>query len=128
MRTILTAHMIKSLLATLFLIGIFATGVSAIVDLADKRKDQDLYIMYSYMDQIYKIGRSNNPYRRRKEIDLYVDGEVVLLKIYPYKGYLEHEIHTIMEKRNVDTEYGREWFTLNHDDLCLIDAIILMHQ
>lgn len=96
-----------------------------------ERADQpkDLYMMYSHEYGLYKIGVSNNPERRRNEVDRFVKGDVQLLKVYPQMEEMEKELHGVYTERRVkfpDTRGVRsvEWFCLKDRHIMEIDSIV----
>lgn len=90
---------------------------------------QDLYLMYSPEYDLYKIGRSNNPERRLKEIQRKAGVDVGLIKIYPYMGGYEPGLHEEFKYKNQiilnpDGTKGVEWFDMSQADLNNLDSIM----
>ena len=90
---------------------------------------QDLYLMYSPEYGLYKIGRSNNPQRRRREIERKSGVTVDIVKIYPYMGGYEPGLHQQFKYKNTiisnpDGSKGVEWFNMEQKDLNSLDSIM----
>lgn len=73
------------------------------------------YIMYDYETKRCKIGISNNPYKREKEMKPFRPKAALLLL---HRDNKEKELH----ERFADKHYSGEWFELSEDDF--VDLII----
>lgn len=92
-------------------------------------EDKDLYLVYNPQTELYKIGMSNNPERRLKEIQYDLDAELQLIVIFPEMGYMENRLHKIFasqrEIQEINGVRSREWFCLNPDDVYFITHLVM---
>ena len=72
----------------------------------------DLYIMryVGILQDVLKIGRSNNPEKRRRGLEACQNFHLELLATFPGKGYLELAVHRRLEERRSTRGAGNEWF------------------
>ena len=79
----------------------------------------DLYIMSIHNKRAFKVGRTQDPVRRRAEIEgklpFFIFGEegVCLEAVYPHLGHLEHSVHESLRSKLAPSSNGNvcsEWF------------------
>ena len=74
----------------------------------------DLYIMErSDAPGIVKIGSSQNPERRRQQLESGHTFRMVLLAVFPQAGGFEHQVHRKLDNARVLTGTGREWYRMS---------------
>ena len=74
----------------------------------------DLYIMErSDAPGIVKIGSSQNPERRRQQLESGHTFRMVLLAVFPHAGGFEHQVHRKLDNARVLTGTGREWYRVS---------------
>lgn len=99
--------------------------------LFDQAKVQkDLYVMYSEDHSLFKIGISNDVYRRVSEVRRSTGGQVEVLKIYPKMAYIERELHnTFIDSRIMFIDRKgttvTEWFCLSNQEVMKLDSIVM---
>lgn len=112
-------------------IAAFVIMVSAVSTIYQNQQEpKHLYMMYSDVYDLYKIGVSNDPYRRQSEVDGFVRGDIMLLKIYPHMQSIEKELHKRYRLQRVRFSDKRkvksiEWFRLSTQQLMEIDSIVI---
>ena len=73
-----------------------------------------------------KIGRSQNPEERAKQLSAGNNFRLVVRRSYGEKGFLERTLHQKLKRRRVDEVAGIEWFKVSVDQAdILIRAAIL---
>ena len=70
---------------------------------------QHLYLIQSRKSGAFKIGRSSDPERRRKELQTASPFELRIILIVLDKGYLEPALHQYMARYRTQAFDG-EWF------------------
>ena len=82
---------------------------------AETEVPDDLYIMkyVGILQDVLKIGRSNNPERRRKGLEACQNFHLELLATFPGKGFLEPEVHKRLAERRSTRGAGTEWFRID---------------
>jgi hypothetical protein len=98
-----------------------------------KIKNKDLYIFYDKKFNLMKIGVSNDPNKRIKEISKGKDKTgLILLKTYKKLGALESLLHKEYDKFRINhtlyTEGSTEWFNLDESEIYNIDIFIKYHK
>ena len=84
---------------------------------ARKRKGGEvadtLYVMqYSFRRDIVKVGRSNNPEKRRRQLEGGQAFHVEILATFPGQGALEGQVHEALAAHRSEEGAGREWFNV----------------
>jgi hypothetical protein len=73
-----------------------------------------LYVMqYSFRRDIVKVGRSDNPERRRRQLEGGQAFHVEILATFPGQGALEGQVHEALAAHRNEEGAGREWFNLS---------------
>ena len=92
-----------------------------------KERHDSLYIMEnSRIPGEVKIGRSQDPEERAKQLSSGQNFRIVLKRSYGEKGFLEKTIHQKLKSRRVEEATGVEWFKVSVDQAdILIKAAIL---
>jgi hypothetical protein len=73
-----------------------------------------------------KIGRSQNPEERAKQLSAGNNFRLVVRRSYGEKGFLEKTLHQKLKRRRVEEGAGIEWFKVSVDQAdILIRAAIL---
>ena len=92
-----------------------------------KERHDSLYIMENpRIPGEIKIGRSQDPEERAKQLSVGQNFRIVLKRSYGEKGFLEKTIHQRLKSRRVDEGTGTEWFKVSVDqaDLVIRAAIL----
>jgi hypothetical protein len=93
-----------------------------ITDFVPQKKD-DLYIMSNpRIPDEKKVGRSQDPTQRAKELQRSQNFRMVIHKTYHGQGHLEATVHKRLKARKVTEGDGQEWFKV---DLETLDMIIV---
>lgn len=71
------------------------------------KKGNDLYIIQDIKNKKFKIGRSNDPYKRCKQLQTANSSKLEVLLSLKDKGYLEMSIHEKLSKYRL----SGEWFS-----------------
>jgi len=73
-----------------------------------------------------KIGRSNNPEERAKQLSAGQNFRIVVKRSYGEKGFLEKTLHHKLQRRRVEHGPGVEWFNVSVDqaDILVRAAIV----
>jgi hypothetical protein len=81
----------------------------------ESRGPDDLYIMryVGILQDVLKIGRSNNVETRRRALESCQNFHVEVLATFPGKGHLESEVHKRLAERRSARGPGREWFRID---------------
>jgi hypothetical protein len=81
----------------------------------ESRGPDDLYIMryVGILQDVLKIGRSNNVENRRRALESCQNFHVEVLATFPGKGHLESEVHKRLAERRSARGPGREWFRID---------------
>jgi hypothetical protein len=85
---------------------------------ARKRKgvevNDTLYVMqYSFRRDIVKVGRSDNPECRRRQLERSQAFSVEILPTFPGQGALEGQVHEALAAHRNEEGAGREWFNVS---------------
>jgi hypothetical protein len=73
-----------------------------------------LYVMqYSYRRDILKVGRSDNPEKRRRQLEGSHAFHVEILAMFPGQGELEGQVHEALAAHRNEEGAGREWFAVS---------------
>lgn len=120
----------KRILLLIVSISVMSFTLITKIDFQTKEQKRDLYLMYSDVHQLFKIGISNNPIRRLKEVNRTISGEVIMIKYYPRMAELEKPLHKRFKDRRVkfnDLKKTRvtEWFCLTDRMLMELDSIVV---
>jgi hypothetical protein len=100
-------------------IYISEAGLYELSRAARKRKwgvavNDTLYVMqYSFRRDIVKVGRSDNPERRRRQLEGGQAFHVEILATFPGQGALEGQVHEALAAHRNEEGAGREWFNLS---------------
>ena len=86
----------------------------------------DLYIMEnSRIPGELKIGYSKDVPRRKKEFEAQQNFRMYVLAVFPGKGYLENQVHDILDNFRVAECAGTEWFKCSLGEaLAAIDQVL----
>ena len=89
-----------------------AAAAPAESEASEPKGADDLYIMryVGILQDVLKIGRSNNPETRRRGLEAGQNFNLELLATFPGKGYLELAVHRRLEERRSTRGAGNEWF------------------
>jgi len=89
-----------------------AAAAPAESEVSEPKGADDLYIMryVGILQDVLKIGRSNNPETRRRGLEAGQNFNLELLATFPGKGYLELAVHRRLEERRSTRGAGNEWF------------------
>jgi hypothetical protein len=81
----------------------------------DPRGSDDLYIMrcVGILQDVLKIGRSNNVENRRRALEACQNFHIEVLATFPGKGHLEAEVHKRLAERRSTRGPGKEWFRVD---------------
>jgi hypothetical protein len=93
-------------------------GLYELARAARKRKGvaaaDTLYVMqYSFRRDIVKVGRSDNPEKRRRQLEGGQAFHVEILATFPGQGALEGQVHEALAAHRNEEGAGREWFNLS---------------
>jgi hypothetical protein len=92
-------------------------GLYELARAARKRKGgaaDTLYVMqYSFRRDILKVGRSDDPERRRRQLEGGQAFHVEILAMFPGQGELEGQVHEALAAHRNDEGAGREWFAVS---------------
>ena len=70
-----------------------------------------LYVMHnSLAPHQFKVGRSKDPERRRRDMQASQNFTVLLDAVFPGRGWMEPLVHARLSPRRVPDVPGREWF------------------
>jgi hypothetical protein len=99
-------------------IYISEAGLYELSRAARKRKGvaaaDTLYVMqYSFRRDIVKVGRSDNPERRRRQLEGGQAFHVEILATFPGQGALEGQVHEALAAHKNEEGAGREWFNVS---------------
>ena len=87
------------------------------------QKKDDLYVMSNpRIPDEKKVGRSQDPTQRAKELQRSQNFRMVIHKTYHCQGHLEATVHKRLKARKVTEGDGQEWFKV---DLETLDMIIM---
>jgi hypothetical protein len=92
-----------------------------------KRDAEDiLYVMrYSYRDDCVKIGRSDNPEKRRRTLEKGQPFHAEIVATFPGSGGLERAVHEALSAKRNEEGAGREWFNVTATEaIAVINAAI----
>jgi Meiotically up-regulated gene 113 len=92
-----------------------------------KRDAEDtLYVIrYSYRDDCVKIGRSDNPERRRRTLESGQPFRAEIVATFPGSGGLESTVHEALSAKRNEDGAGREWFNVTATEaIAVINAAI----
>ena len=97
---------------------------------AESNQMDSLYIMSnSLLPDMVKIGRSNGPEERARNLGASHPFRIVVEHTYGDKGFLEKPIHDRLKHRRVDGGSGREWFNLSVEQAdTLVRGCIVEHE
>lgn len=70
-----------------------------------QEKTDDLYLIHDIDLDKLKIGRSNNPKSRLKQLQIATSNKLELLFVIKDKGYLEAQIHAFFKSINTNSEW-----------------------
>lgn len=70
-----------------------------------QEKVDDLYLIQDIVLNKLKIGRSNNPESRLKQLQIATSNKLELLYVIKGKGYLESQLHTFFKCINTNNEW-----------------------
>jgi hypothetical protein len=95
--------------------------------ITENLRPDSLYIMENLrIPGEVKIGRSQNPEERAKQLAAGNNFRVVVQRSYGEKGFLEKTLHQKLKKRRVEEGAGLEWFRISVEEAdLLIRAAIL---
>ena len=87
----------------------------------------DLYVMrYSTCSRSVKIGRSDNPEKRRRGLQSSQNFFIEIVARFPERGHLEQLVHAKLHDKRSHDGAGREWFYVTIDEaLDTIRQVIL---
>jgi hypothetical protein len=93
-------------------------GLFELARAARKRKGvaaaDTLYVMqYSFRRDIVKVGRSDNPERRRRQLESGQAFHVEILATFPGQGALEGQVHEALAAHRNEEGAGSEWFNVS---------------
>lgn len=77
---------------------------------AETSQDSLYVARYPWRSDILKIGRSENPEARMKQLTASHAFEMQLLAVFPGQGGIESKVHEAFAHRRNDEGGGREWF------------------
>ena len=82
---------------------------------SEPRGADDLYILryVGILQDVLKVGRSNNPEKRRRALEACQNFHLELLAIFPGKGHLEAAVHLRLEEHRSTRGAGNEWFRID---------------
>lgn len=81
-----------------------------------------LYIMQQHHTNLIKIGRSNNPQKRLKQLQTGSPYVIKMLKIFTGLGNMERELHALLSDYRIRN--NGEWF----DSECLAELPTWMYE
>ena len=90
------------------------------------QKKDDLYVMSNpRIPDEKKVGRSQDPTQRAKELQRSQNFRMVIHKTYHGQGHLEATVHRRLKARKVTEGDGQEWFKVDLEtlDLIIVGAI-----
>ena len=82
---------------------------------SEPRAADDLYIMryVGVLQDVLKVGRSNDPETRRRGLETCHNFRLELLAIFPGKGHLEAAVHLRLGEHRSTRGAGNEWFRID---------------
>jgi hypothetical protein len=85
-----------------------------LLELQNEKKEKKTYLAYNVRYELYKIGKSDDPFNRVDELNIKHKG-TILLKICQFD--IENKLHKFFKHKKVLINNEREWFSLNQLDI-----------